>query len=256
MFEKNSMTSHSFSLKKSTPSILLITLLVAVGGMVWFGIFPLKTSLLNKARMTQEFYADEENQLKQIGRLPELQNQYTTIENDASKLDILLYEGQVIDFIKTLETLASEANVKLIIASKDTGKIVEPKATTKKPPVTAEKETKTDTSSTTKAKTVDILEDIPFDRYLRLSISATGQYANIINFLHKIETLPVGLDVIGIEIKRAETEKKEKPVLGAGVLFSSVPLNGNPPTQPVAGEEIIEKNILEGVFDLVVYVNK
>jgi len=258
MFETKIMTIHSILSKKSALPILLGIFPVIIGSVVWFGILPLKQSLLNKARMIQEFYVDEENQSKQINRLPELEDQYNIIENNASKLDIMLREDQVIDFIKTLETLASETTVTLVIASKDTGKIVEPKATAKKTVSEEEGETKTSPSSTPKkekVKEVDILSDIPFDRYLRLSISATGKYENIINFLHKIETLSVGLDVVGIDIKRAEIEKNTKKVVtGSGVFSSGVVSISDALVSEKENPET--KDMLEGVFDLVVYVNK
>lgn len=248
------MTTHSFVLKKYASSISLSVLLLAIGGVIWLGILPLKKSLLNKARIIQEFYATEENQLKQVGRLPELKSQYVTITNDESTLDVLLSEGQIIEFIKTLETLASETNIELAITSKDNGKIVESKTTPEKTPGVIAKDTNTVPSSTTKTKLGDIIDDIPFDRYLRLNINATGQYSDIVNFLHKIETLPIGLDVIGVEMKRIDKEKQKKSLVGNGILSFGGSQGGE---QTVfSTEDASAENVLEGVFDLLVYVNK
>jgi Tfp pilus assembly protein PilO len=255
MSAKKIMTTNISALKKYTSSILLVALLCAMVGIVWFGILPLKKSLLNKARIVQEFYAGEENQAKQVGRLSELRNQFTTIEENESTLNILLKEEQIVDFIKTPESLARETDIQMTITSKDNGKITESKPLPIKTPTAIATDANTDASSTKKTKTADILEDISFDRYLRLSISASGKYKNVANFLHKIETLPIGLDIVGIEIKRKDQEK-QKNVSATGM--NSVPslfMSGAQSTTSVS-MDIPAENLLEGTFDLLVYVNK
>lgn len=249
------MTLSNSSLKKYSSFIVLFLLLLAMSGIIFFGIVPLKQSLNDKMRGIQEYYAGQENREKQVNRLPELKDQFDVIVENEPTFNILITDGQIVDFIKTLENLASETNVQMTITSKENGQIVESKKVAVKTPIA--KSDDTDSGSVVgvaKPKAVNILDDIPFDRYLRLNIVIGGQYVGIVSFLEKIETLPIGLDVVGVEIKkvdvgeqgnmRASTSNNPFALLGDGNVISAQ-------TAPV-----IQKNPLEATFDILVYVDK
>jgi len=255
MFEKTIMISSSFSLKKYVSFIILFSLLLLISGVVWFGIIPLKQSTVDKARGIQEFYAREENQKKQMDQLPKLENQYTTITRNESTLDILLREDQVVDFIKTLEEIASEMNVQMTITSEANGQIIE----SKKIPAKTVSSTTGDAGSATstnntKSKAVNILDDIPYDRYLRLTIKAEGRYTNIVGFLQKVETLPIGLDVVGMEMKKVDVTKKTTAPQGTNSNpFSFV---GSGDTASLPPSDISTSDLLEGTFEILIYMKK
>ena len=246
------------SSKKYTSLAVLLSLLVAMGGIVWLGMFPLEQSLQDKMRAIQEFHAGRENRERQVKRLPELQGQYDAILANEQALDILITEDKVVDFVKTVEGLAKAQNITLSITSKDGGKVSEPKKVVAKPkPVSSGSADLEDEKTPVKESPASIMDSVPYDRYLSLSIKAEGQYQDVVAFLGKLETLPFGLDVIGIEVKMKARE---------GETGSSRPLS---PSNPFAilGDgrdisvesvpEIIEaEGILEAVFDVLVYVKK
>lgn len=245
MFEKTIMVASAASLKKYSSFVILFVLILSISGILWFVIVPLKQTLLDRARSIQEFYAEGENQTKQVGRLPELKNQYTTIIEKESALNILLTEDQIVDFVKTLEGLASETNVQMVIMSKDNGQIVEPKKVVPATP--------TDGTGTAPKVVVNIGDDVPFGRYLHLNIKTQGTYKDTVGFLRKVETLPVGLDVVGMEMKRVDVSIEQNTsgvsgnpfvVLGSGSTVSQVP--------PVATIQ----DLLEATFDVFIYVKK
>lgn len=255
MFEKTTMTFSTASLKKYSSFIILFALLLSIGGILWFVIVPLKQTLLDRARGIQEFYAEEENQTKQVSRLPELKNQYTTITEKESALDILLTEDQIVEFVKTLEGLASETNVQMIITSKENGQIVEPKKVVAKvaTPATKNDDTAGDVTSTKPKGVVNIEDDVPFNRYLHLSIKTEGKYKDTVEFLRKMETLPVGLDVVGIEMKRIDvsTDKNASGVSGNPFALLG---SGSVTTETPAKDAI--QDLLSSTFDVFVYVRK
>lgn len=239
-------------LKKYSSWIVLFGLLLAMGSLFWFGILPLKQSLRDAMRGIEEQYAEEENQRKQVGRLPELADQYTTILRSEPVLDILMREDELVGFIKTLEGLASEMQVQMIITSKEGGKIIEAK---KVPAKSSTAEESSDTPSA-KAKVINIADDVSYDRYLHLNVRAEGQYTNIVAFLRKIETLPVGLDVIGVDMQKiddATLKERAAPDRPAGNPFAII-TDGNILSQPTT--PLAEKNLLEATFDILVYVDK
>jgi hypothetical protein len=251
--------------KKYTPLIVLLILLTAIGCIVWLGILPLKESINGRMRNIQEFYADRENRDKQIGKLPELKRQYEAVMEDEKTLNILITEGAVVDFVKILEQLASETNVAMSISSKDNGKIIE----SKKPEVKTDQSRlgeagKTnDTNRTSDSekdnvsvKVPSILDMAPFDRYLFLNVKAEGQYADIVKFLSKLESLPFGLDVIKVEIKKKDTENNSSPAKRGDITnpFSILGDGSNAtPKEPLPVEK---KDAIEAMFDIIVYVKK
>src|SRR3990167_7859894 len=85
----------TLSYKKYAPLVTLPTLLLAMGGIAWFGILPLGQSLEEKMRGIQEFYAGRENRERQVNRLPELEMQYEVIQADGKMLRILVTEDGV-----------------------------------------------------------------------------------------------------------------------------------------------------------------
>jgi Tfp pilus assembly protein PilO len=245
--------------KKYKPFIILLILIVAIICIALFGVLPLRQSINKKMRDIQEFYAGRENREKQVGKLPELQGQYDAIIENEKTLDILIAEGGIVDFVKTLEQLAKEVNVAMEISSKDNGKIIE----AKKPEVKTDKANNSDQSSVSeegniKEKMPSILDSVPFDRYLILNIKAEGRYEDIVAFLNKVETLPFGLDVIKIDIKKKDAEK-DLPSVNRGNLANPFSMLGSGDTLPAQSQASVDeknKENVEAVFDVLVYVKK
>lgn len=205
-------------------------------------------------RGIQEFYAGREYRERQIGRLPELQNQYDAIMTDGGALDILITEDQVVDVVRTLEKLADDMNVQMSILSKDEGKIVERKKPAVPPARTQAAEAEPSVQGAVKQKPVDIIDDVPFSRYLRVSVEAEGNYADIIAFLHKLETLSLGLDVVGIDMKETDKELSDQPFASGarGNPFAILGDDRDVAAQPQA----LVRGDVEAAFDVLIYVDK
>lgn len=239
--------------RKYSPLIILSVLLIAMAGIAWFGMQPLQRSLEAKMRGIQEFHAGRENRERQVARLPELRGQYEAILENEDTIGILIMEDQVVDFVKTLEALADGMNVKLSIVSKDAGKITE-----RKKPAAAPIQPQGAPADPTappvpvKPKVPDILEDVPFDRYLHLSVTVEGRYGDIVAFLRRMETLPIALDVIGVEMKKTDEQAPARPsARGAGGNPFAI-LGGNQIVTPEP--EAAVRGELEAAFDILVYV--
>ncbi len=244
--------------KKYRPLIALGVLLIVIGCIVWLGLLPLKQSIVKKMQDIQEFYAGRENREKQVDKLPELQGQYDAILENEKTFNILITEDKVVDFVKILETLASATNVTLSITSKDNGKIIESKKPEKEtsPSSDADQQPVSGTNNAA-PKTPNILDTVPFGRYLFLSVKTEGRYSDIVKFLGKAEALPFGLDVIKVDIKKKDAENNSQATAARSPAnpFAILGDNSNlaqkqPPTE---GEN---KNGIEAVFDMLVYVKK
>jgi hypothetical protein len=260
MFEKKLMIFPPSFFKTYSSWIILSVLLLAMGGIVWFGIKPLHQSLLDKARGIEEFYAGEENQQRQVSRLPELKDQYTNITDNEPLFNVLITEDQIVDFIKTLEGLANEMSVQMTITSRENGQIIESKKVPAKTDIvkSGDASAPADAAPAKAKASTNIIDDVPYPRYLHLNIRVEGNYSSIVAFLRKIETLPIGLDVVGVEVKKVDAAAQKENAPTAGTFNNPFALVGDggisSGLQPVSIGAI--KNVLEGNFEIVVYINK
>lgn len=242
--------------RQAFPLVVMMTLFVGMGLILWFGILPFQRFIVEKADSIQEYYATQENRERQIKRLPELEEQFKSIVADEQTLDILLSESEIVDFVKTLERLAEETKTHITLQAKDGNAIQEKKASKPK----AKSAVLPDDDEDTKKKApASILDAAPYDRYLHVSVAVIGDYRDVVTFLHKMETLPLGLDVIGIDIKLRDKETEEKQPSNPGrnpfLIFGGGAIVPNE-TAPAEGltEEVILGS-LEATFDTIVYVN-
>ncbi len=251
------MNIHFRQHRQSLPLIVMIVLFLGIGLIGWLGIAPFHTFIEEKAIGIQEYHASRENRERQIGKLPDLQSQFEEIVEHDKTLDILLSENRIVDFVKTLESLAKQTNTRISIEAKDKDAIQEKKAV-RPAKKTAEADAEEETIK--KKAPLTMLESIPYDRYLHVSVIVEGEYQNIVSFLHKMETLPLGLDVIGLSIRTREVteiaEKPDNPGRNPFLILSQ----GTSPTEPVIPivepEQKAPEGSLEATFDTVIYVSK
>lgn len=244
--------------KKYRTFIILLALFAAIICTLLLGILPLNQSIEKKMRGIQEFYAGRENRERQIGELPALRGQYESIVENEKTLNVVIAENGVVDFVKTLERLAGEMNVAMDIASKDNGKIIEAKKLEPKTGKTGEADQTPGQEEGNKNKEPNILDSAPFDRYLFLNVKVEGRYEDIVAFLDRVETLPFGLDVIKVDMKKKDVEKDLSSV-SRGNLANPFSMLGdgktlvNPEQSP---DDEKNKDDVEATFDMLVYVKK
>lgn len=246
---KNWLEQH----RQSMPLIVMVGLFTAMGLMAWFGIRPLHAFIKDKADAIQEYYAFRENRERQIKKLPDLEKQFERIVAEEKTIDILTSEGEIVDFVKTLERLGEEAGVHIEIQSKDNKGIVE-----KAKPTKASKETDGtagEEAAPKKKQAPKIVDSLPYDRYLPISVVVIGEYANIVTFLHKMETLPYGLDVVAMSVKERDIEESTPRPSGPGnnpfLIFGQ-----GETVAPVSDKEEFIPGSLVANFDTVVYISK
>lgn len=260
MFENRPFMKEIFQKYRAfLPLGITLMLFSGMGLLGWFGIMPFQRFIIEKADGIQEYYTTRESREQQMRRLPELQGQFESIQADEPILAILLSEDKVVDFVKTLEQLAEETKVQITIRSNGSTAI-EDKKTVKAP---AKKSTApvTDGAAPEKeAKAVpSLIETLPMDRYLHVNVIVEGEYREIVTFLHKMETLPLGLDVIGVSMKLRTDEKEQAARPDNPGRNPFLILSGNDaalPAAPEAAPEAAPAGSLEATFDTVIYLAK
>lgn len=244
-------------LKKHRSLFLAASLFISMGLGGWYGILPMYERIQGLRDDIQKQYATRENRNRQIAQLPELRVRYDRIVADEGRLDILLTEPRVVDFVRTIEELARATGVEIKIEANDAPlSASKKKAAVKKEGPAEEAAAEKQESQEAKALT----DALPYKDYLRLRIILIGEYPAIAAFLGKLETLPIALDVISLDISEQEEE------LGSAKAAPARPspfvlVEGSEPAAPAEGEALPSEQPklpgnLEAVLDTLVYVDK
>ncbi|MBI2439523.1 MAG: hypothetical protein HYV45_02905 [Candidatus Moranbacteria bacterium] len=256
-----------FFSKKQTVGLSIVGVCVLIGLVAWFGIKPLRQIISDKRDDIQKYYTSRENRDRQIKKLPELEKQYDEILAGKNTLDIMLTEDRIVTFVKTLEQLAKETNTEIIIEAKSDKAIIEKKIVAspdqpKKSSETREAIGEENTPSSTKKDVKNIIDNLPFHRYLHITVVVRGEYVDIVTLLHKIETLPFALDMLSVEMHHVDDEEESsgRPgrSFGDGV-NPFIPFGSGESTvtdTPEQQAETKKRPPLEAAFEIAVYVDK
>lgn len=243
--------------EKMKPLAIQISFLAVIGLVAWFGVSPLLLTIQEKMDDIQKLSVTREHRVKQLERLPELEAQHALLSKHDEELDIILTKDRLVEFIETLERLASDEGVAIKIESQDnafleskTTALEKKEAVPKAQPVQSADKENAATDQVKRppvSKEKGVLTDLPLKKFLRLTITVTGEYGSIARYLRRVETLPYALDMVGIGMK-------ERPAEGDLLVTESATLNPfdesseAPPAPPA-----IKAHMLQAVFDTVVY---
>lgn len=241
--------------QKAKPSVMQITFFTVIGLVAWFGARPLLSTIQTKMDDIQKLAFTREHREKQLERLPDLEAQHAIIDEHDERLEIILTKDRLVEFIETLERLAVDEEVVIEIESRENA-FLESKVTVKEkketPAKTATPADKSDEVAETPkkapaSKETGIITELPLKKFLKLTITVTGKYGNIVRYLHRVETLPYALDVIGMNIKERPSDA-DRITLGSGTLN---PFGESAPVQTEKPKKVF---VLDAVFDTVVYM--
>ncbi len=241
------------SWEKIRPLLLQVSLVFCIGLIGWFGIRPFLATIKEKMDSIQKLSVTQEHRGKQLDRLPELEKQHGLIGDRAKELDIILNKERLVDFIEQLESLASSNGVEIEIESRDNAflesKVTLPEKKESGKPVAGEKpEDAPEPPKKGAAKETGILAELPIKKYLKLTITITGQYRSVVQYLHQLETMPFALDVISLNLKK-------HPEDGDLVAPESGVLNPFGEAAPSPAAPIISSEPrLDATFETVVYM--
>lgn len=235
---------------------MTVALLAVIVALFFFAVRSLHGRIADMRDNIEKLHAQEENAAKKIKQLPEFQAQADLIDGEDLPLLTVLSEEKVVDFIKSIEEIALKTDNTVVISQSSVQKKKKP--TTSAPAASASAGNEADVqkaaAAAAKTKAPPTIEDsLPWGTDLRLSISVTGTYPNVIRFLHGVETLPYALDVISSEI-RVSSEGSARSS-GSGSLFAPVATvvsDGTSLPEAVPAVELPPQEVT-GTFELAAY---
>lgn len=226
--------------------ISLAALFLAMILVLWFGILPLQKQVAIQRDEIQKFHTARENRNRQLAVLSDLRKQYEGIIRDERVLNILLTDNQIVDFIKIVEEEARTAQVEVAISALDqSAAIVERK------PKKEEKDGE-DGEKKSKEAIKTLVDEAPFGRFLPLNIRIVGPYEKMVLFLHKLETLPIALDVTSLAIEPYTDEDEPRARREGSNPF--LPALGDPSDATVSAPAA--EGQLKTTLEVLVYADK
>lgn len=231
----------------------IITISIAISGivLVWFGVIPLQQKITEQLTTSQELLTDRSIRDARVADLYDLRKKKTLVTQKEDQLNVIIPRSHIVDLVKEIEALAQTTHTDIIIDAKD--QPVTP--ATKKPaaanPATDNTEVAPIADEAKRPKT--LIETFPNIPKISISITLTGRYDDITNFVQKFESMHYKTDIVGIALSVQQPDSQSNQ---AGVnIFSS---NQSTPSIPDS-TTIAKVNAplgLKAVLDTIVYVSE
>jgi Tfp pilus assembly protein PilO len=237
--------------KKYKEYIVTIGIFLCGVVLVWFIIIPMHHKIQDRMNKSQEVTTDHEIRNEAAGRLSDLREQNNLVMASEHRLDRVISKGSIVDLVKVIESLAKETDNAIVIDDKTHDFSL----------ANANKKVKINDSKQ-KENMVEksLLEILPSDHRLGISIKLTGKYDNIIRFIRKLESMSYETDIIAISLAMQDRDNVKTQASAKGNLFTpSVEPPIVPETDPSAVPvvaPVIDEVKMEAVLDTVVYINE
>lgn len=234
------------SIHKLLPLGIIIVAFLLFAALFRWGIFPFQEQIVKKANTIEADRALQENQENRVKELPQLKEQYDLILQNEDRIDTLVSHDQVVPFIENIESLAHENTVEIIITNQDQAAKKKPVATPKKAAEAVDDEKSGAAATDKKKKDESIMGNLPLEKYMLLRLDVRGEYANVIQFLHQMESLQYAVDIVAIDMRTWEPSDTNPQ----GNTFSAGSI---PSADGISSEKPAVKNLVQAFFDTVVY---
>lgn len=214
--------------KKHQLGIISISYIIAVILLIYFGLLPFEKKIRDQSDRIQEKTLENEIFEKRIAKVFDLETQFNEYQKNKDQLGTFLQGGEEIDFIKKIEVLAEETQNKISLRILDA----------------EEKKVNTSKDNKNEKKEISIIEEMPYKNYLSLEIKLEGNYADLINFLKKIENSDYYLDITSLNLEKAVFVEEHEEKISQDDIFSS---------KSISPAEKGEKEILKSTINVIVY---
>jgi hypothetical protein len=207
-------------------NISIFAILLGVG--LFFGASWLVKKIKTTADLIQERIIDDEINQMRIAKIPEMESVQQLFNEKESDFNVILDENSEVDFIKKLESLAENTGNRINL------KILEGEKKDTAPAVKGAKEKSGE----------EIKKNLASDKYIIIQINLEGDYMKLLNFIHKLETFNYYANIVSIDVVKSIIEEKDPKLNTAYAARNN------------AEQKIMEKEILQSVITVAVYIKK
>jgi len=223
--------------------VILVAYVVVAAVAVRFLVIPLVKEIQNKSDDIQEKIIDSQINQSRLSKIPQMEDDYGVFQEKKESLDVILDANDEVDFIKDLEAMAQETGntITLQVDNSNSGN--------QKPPAAAAKK-----------KDLGVRDKLSYSNYISMQISLEGNYAGLVNFIHKLENDSYYVNIISMDLNKVtQTEQSSTPSQqqpSQSGVFSSNSNSNNTPFSPSTQTQTItkEKDVLKSTLSVVVYI--
>lgn len=219
--------------KKYKEYVFLISLPIVAVVLVIFAVKPLIARLDEKSDKIQEIMLDHDYNQKRLSDLPKLRSQALLVERNEGKLDVFFTESNIVSLVEKIEAIAGETGNQISI----------------------EVQEKDDEKKKKKKDEEEAGIKLPGDDYFEMTLNVTGNYANLISFINKIENLNYFSDIIALDISKIEAYSPSSASVASNPFSITESIPAAEDNDEDQGESEPE-NVIYSSIDIVYYLGK
>lgn len=214
--------------KQSREFVVILGMVGFFATTIYFGVIRIQEKNRGTMELIQQAIVDRKMLEEQSNGISRMRDSWEHIQSVDEKLHVFLPKDRIVSLVESLEAIGKELGVSVVSEASSTPMLATPPA--KKKVVKSVAPTKdesgesspaSDTSGKDAQKEI-LVSLLPEERSIFITFKVTGSYDRVVAFLHKLDTMPMLLDVLSVEISPApeKDESTSTPVAVSGVLPS------------------------------------
>ncbi len=221
-----------------------------------FGILRILRENQEKMISNQQAIVDWKMLEEQTNEISGMRDEVDRIRSASEKLNVLLSKDSIVSTVELIESVGNDLGVSVFSEASSTKALaalpVKKKATTTTDSASDDVSVAPSAGGKNAVKET-LVSLLPEERSVFITFRVTGEYANVLTFLRKLDTMPVLLDVLSLDIEPVPVDEGKASVAPASLSgISASPFAPSAASsQPIATPQK-EKQILAS-FDTVLY---
>jgi hypothetical protein len=181
--------------KKHKIAAIFFSSIILMGLALYFGAAFMVKDIKDKSDEIQRSLIDIQIQDKRIDKIPEMENINAEIQENKKALDVIYSSDEEVSLINKLESLGEETGNKVNLSVNEQAIMNEKNVK------------KTTTKKNNEEKS--ITDSLAYGNYLSMQISLEGDYAGLVNYMHRLENMNRYVNIISIESKKVNGEERK-----------------------------------------------
>ncbi len=217
--------------KQSREIIVALGMIGFFAALIYFGVVRIMENNQGKMESIQQAIVDRKMLEEQSAGISSMRETWEHIQAADGKLEVFLPKDRIVSLVESLESIGQELGVSVLSEASPAPLLAAPPA--KKTLVKSVVPTSDEPASSEKtgeAPTKDMLVSLlPEERSIFITFKVTGTYNHVLAFLQKLDTMPVLLDVLSVEISPEEKadDGRSVPVSVSGVSSNPFAVNSS-----------------------------